>query len=75
MHIPKKTDRYAVWSKILAKHEKKWREERVSNLDALWSNHCQAMREVRKGRMTEEQFADLENRYLKLKEAIENGRD
>lgn len=70
MHIPKQTNRYEVWSKILAKHEKNWAETQEFNLDALWSNYCQTLREVRKGRMSLDDFNLLKARYFTLRAAI-----
>lgn len=70
MHIPKKTNRYEVWSKILAKHEQNWEAERKFNLDALWSNYCQTLRELRKERMTQAEFDDLLARYNALRFSI-----
>lgn len=69
-HIPKQQDRYKVWSDILTKHEKRWKEKGEYNLDALYSNHCQVVRELRKGRITVEEFEDLAWRYTNLKEEI-----
>ena len=64
-------NRYKVWSKILAKHEKKYNENKTYNLAALYSNQKQADNELRKGRMNPEEHKDLTDRYLALKERIE----
>lgn len=69
-HIPKNKDRYEVWSKILEKHEKRWAQEHTGNLDALYSNHCQVERELRKGRITMDEFDELAARYENLRDAI-----
>ena len=63
--------RYKVWSKILAKHEKKYEENKTYNLDALYSNQKQVDNELRKGRITPEEYEDLTTRYLALKAKIE----
>lgn len=62
-------NRHKVWSKILTKHEKRFEETGEVNLDALYSNQCQADRLYRKGMLNDEEYADLTNRYLALKEA------
>lgn len=63
-------DRYKVWDKILVKHEKKWKETKMANLDALYSNQCQVDRLYRKGMLNDQEYEDLTNRYLKLKQNI-----
>lgn len=64
-------ERYKVWSKILVKHEKKWKEKKEYNLNALYSNQCQVDRLYRKGMLNDEEYNDLTNRYLILKKEIE----
>lgn len=63
-------DRYKVWDKILVKHEKRWKETKMANLDALYSNQCQVDRLYRKGMLNDQEYEDLTNRYLKLKQNI-----
>lgn len=63
--------RYKVWSKILAKHEKKYEENKTYNLNALYSNQKQVDNELRKGRITPKEHEDLTTRYLALKTKIE----
>lgn len=62
--------RYETWSTILAKHEKNWAEKGLYNLDALHSNQCQVERELRKGRMTKEDYDKITARHEALVAAI-----
>lgn len=64
-------NRYKVWSKILQKHENAYEEAETFNLNALYSNQKQADNELRKGRMTQEEWQDLTDRYQALKKKIE----
>lgn len=68
-------NRYKVWSKILAKHEKRYEEKKEYNLEALYSNQKQADNELRKGRMSLTEHTDLTERHIKLKRRIEKNNE
>lgn len=63
-------NKYKVWDKILQKHEEKYEKEKTFNLNTLYSNQKQIDNELRKGRITPEEYKNLTDRYKTLKARI-----